>query len=193
MLGLPISFRVNTLVCSSDREARRKHAEGVNSKRRMNRKLIILIIAAILIGCAKSPTDANKPDDAAVDKSKARQLSDKIVDDMINGRGADIWLLSEESFRTGSSEQQFNQTLTQMTATYGQPLETEFKTDEYGFEPRTVGGRKPMRKFWYAVKTDRHEKGTHFIFVQIVPDGERLACSAFSIVTFPKGVPEQLK
>ena len=160
----------------------------------MNRKLIVFTIAAVfLIACAKSPTDANKPDESTVDKLKARQLSDKIVDDMVNGRGADIWLLSEESFRESSSEQQFNQTLSKMTAAYGKPLETEFKMDEYFYEPRSVGGGKATRKFWYAVKTDRHEKGTHFIFVQIVPAGERLACSAFSIVTFPKGVPEQLK
>ena len=159
----------------------------------MNRKLIILLIAAVLyIGCAKS-NDPNKPDESAVDKIKARQLSDKIVDDIISGNSSDIWLLSEEAFRTSNSQKQFAQLLEQMTAAYGQPQTAEFKTDEYTFEPRTVGGRKPMRKFWYALKTNRFEKGTHFIFVQIVPDGDRPACSSFSIVTFPKGVPETLK
>ena len=157
------------------------------------RKLIIIFTAAVLIACAKPPVDPNKPDESAVDKAKARQLSDKIVDDMMNGRGADIWLLSEEAFRSSSSGAQFNELLTRMTAVYGQPQEVEFKTDEYSYEPRAVGGRKAMRKFWYAVKTDQHEKGTHFIFVQIVTDGDRPVCSAFSIVTFPKGVPEQLK
>lgn len=160
----------------------------------MYRKLTILLIAAVLcVACAKSSNDPNKPDDSAVDKVKARQLSDKIVDDMIGGNSSDIWLLSEESFRAGSSQNQFGQLLEKMTAAYGKPLEAEFKMDEYFYEPRAVGGRKATRKFWYAVKTDKHEKGTHFIFVQIVPDGERLACSAFSIVTFPKGVPEKLK
>ncbi|MCY7377139.1 MAG: hypothetical protein LH472_14360 [Pyrinomonadaceae bacterium] len=159
----------------------------------MYRNLIVLLFAAILLAnCAGKATD-NAPDASAVDKLKARQLSDKIVDDMINNRSADIWLLSEEAFRAGNSQEQINQLLERMTTTFGKPLEAEFKTDESGYEPRTVGGRKPMRKFWYAVKTDQHEKGTHFIFVQIVPDGDRLACSAFSIVTFPKGVPELLK
>ena len=159
----------------------------------MNRKLIIVLIAALFIACAKSPGDPNKPNESAVDKAKARQLSDKIVGDMIGGNSSDIWLLSEEAFRTGNSQKQFGQLLEQMKDAYGQLQEAEFKTDEYTFEPRTVGGRKPTRKFWYNVKTDRFEKGTHFIFVQIVPDNDRLACSAFSMVTFPKGVPEALK
>lgn len=158
-----------------------------------HRKLIIMFVAAVLfIGCAKS-SDPNKPDESAVDKAKARQLSDKIVNDMIAGDGSDIWLLSEESFRTSSSQEKFNLLLDRMKLTYGKPLEAEYKMNEYVYESRSVGGRKATRKFWYSVKTDQHEKGTHFIFVQIVPDGDRLACSAFSTVTFPKGVPDLLK
>ncbi len=159
-----------------------------------HRQLIITFAVAVLfIGCAKSLNDPNKPNESAVDKVKARQLSDKIVGDMIGGNSSDIWLLSEEAFRTGNSQKQFGQLLEQMKDAYGQLQEAEFKTDEYTFEPRTVGGRKPTRKFWYSAKTDRFEKGTHFIFVQIVPDADRLTCSAFSMVTFPKGVPEALK
>ncbi len=155
--------------------------------------IIIFAAAALFIGCAKTPNDPNKPDDTAVDKANARLLSDKIVDDMINSRSSDIRLLAEETFRASGSPAQFDQLLEQMKAAYGKPLEADYKTDEYFYEPRAVGGRKPTRKFWYTVKTDRFEKGTHFIFVNIVPDGDRLACSSFSTVTFPKGVPEQLK
>lgn len=158
-----------------------------------HRNLIVLLIAVVLaIGCAKTPT-GDKTGESVVDREAARQLSDKTVDDMINGRGAAIRANSETTFRATMSDEQFNQTLARMSLTYGQPLEAEFKFDESGYEPRTVGGRKPMRKFWYAVKTAKHEKGTHFIFVQVVPDGERLACSAYSMVTFPNGVPTQLQ
>lgn len=154
--------------------------------------IVLIIVAFLAANCAKTPT--NQPDAAAaVDRAAARQLSDKIVDDMINNRGADIRAKSETTMRAASSDEQFIQTLARMNLTYGQPLEAEFKTEESGIEPREKGGAKPMRKFWYAVKTAKHAKGTHFIFVQIVPDGEQLACSAYSMVTFPKGVPPQLQ
>lgn len=113
-----------------------------------HRQLIIMFIAAALFAaCANAPNDPNKPDDSAVDKAAARTLSDKIVDDMINSRSSDIRLLSEETFRAGSSPAQFDRLLEQMKGAYGQPLEAEYKTDEYFYEPRAVGGRNRRANF----------------------------------------------
>jgi hypothetical protein len=50
-----------------------------------------------------------------------------------------------------------------------------------------------MRKFWYAAKTTKYEKGSHFLIVEVVPDGGELAVSSFAIVNFPLGIPETLK
>lgn len=152
------------------------------------RHLILLALcAALLTGCAAAPTAST------VDLAKARELSDQVVNDMLNGRGAAIRAKTEDAARAKSTDEQFDQALVRIGLTYGKLSLVEFKTAESGFEPREIGGRKPMLKFWYAAATDQHEMGTHFVFVQIVPDGARLACSAYSMVTFPNGVPKQLK
>ena len=50
-----------------------------------------------------------------------------------------------------------------------------------------------MRKFWYAVRTTKYEKGSVYLNVEVVPDDSGLAMSGFSLVTFSDGVPQSLK
>ena len=85
-------------------------------------------------------------------------------------------------------------TLDQVYAQYGgRPLEAEFKSEATGQKIYLDGTSKPMLKFWYAVRTTTEAKGKYFLFVEVVPDEGRLACTGFSIVTFPGGAPPEFR
>jgi hypothetical protein len=99
----------------------------------------------------------------------------------------------EQAFRNAVSEKDMKPMLEKIYSAYGKPLEVEYKKDDAGYRIYDTGERKPMRKFWYAVRTTKHEKGTHFLFTEIVPDGDSLACVTFSIVTFTHGIPPDLR
>jgi hypothetical protein len=167
-----------------------------------------LIISGFLIftlsatGCAQikrgagSPTNSNQEsvDGSSIDQKKARELSDSVTTALIEDRNKDLYLKMEKAFRDAASEKDMKPMLEQMYSVYGKPLEVEYKMDEAGFKIYGDDGtRKPMRKFWYAVRTSKAEKGTYFLFTEIVPDGESLACSSFSIVSFPLGIPPSLQ
>ena len=83
--------------------------------------------------------------------------------------------------------------LDKMIGLFGSPVEVKFKKVEQGRKWGTGGYDKPMLKHWYAVRTSKHDYGSHFIFVEIVPDEEEYASSGISIVNFPAGVPEDMR
>jgi len=159
------------------------------------RKLFLILLAISFAVSCGSPAknEQNVPDESAVDREQARQLSDKVVEDFKNRSYAALRADTETSFREANSEDQFRQMVNKMDFAFGKLTEAEFKFDEYSFEVDAKKQKRPMRKFWYAVKTAKHEKGTHFFFVNVVRDADRLAASEFSIVNFPQGVPPQLK
>ena len=76
---------------------------------------------------------------------------------------------------------------------YGKPIDAEFKRDEIGRKTGTGGYDKPLRKFWYALRTTKYERGTVYLNVEVVPDDGALASSGFAMVTFPLGVPPSMK
>ena len=99
----------------------------------------------------------------------------------------------EQAFREAVSEKDMRPLAEKVYSWYGKPLEAEFKSEEIGYRMNESGERMPLRKYWCAVRTTEHEKGTAFLFTEIVLDGETLACAQFSIVTFPLGVPPSLR
>ena len=72
-----------------------------------------------------------------------------------------------------------------MFAMLGKPLDVEYRMDELGRKTGTGGYDKPMRKFWYAARTTKYEKGTVFLTVEVVPDEGHLASSGVALITFP--------
>jgi hypothetical protein len=99
----------------------------------------------------------------------------------------------EKTFQNGVNSEALNSIVQQMIEVYGKPMEFEFKQDESGSKDYADGSTRPLRKFWYAAKTTKFEKGSHFLIVEVVPDGDRLAVTSFAIVNFPVGIPETLK
>ena len=152
------------------------------------KKLITTCVAICVLsatGCAHNS--------AAIDAKRARDVSDKVAQAIIQDRTKDLYQLMEKAFRDAASEQDIKPMLAQLYSAYGTPLEVEFKNDEVGFKVYADGVRKPMRKFWYALRTSTQPKGTYFFFTEIVPDGDSTRCSSFSIVSFSNGIPDSLK
>ena len=170
----------------------------------MYRAFASFFLIAILLtsGCAHTrrhdnPSSASSSqesvDGSSIDRQSARGFSDALVEAIVADRRSDLHLRMEKAFRDAVSENQASRMLEQLYSTYGIPLEAEFKMDEAGFRMYANGERKPMRKFWYAIRTSRYERGSHFLFVEVVPDENGLACATFSIVTFPYGIPPSLR
>lgn len=150
-------------------------------------------------GCAQNKTSGDSPtnhesvDGASIDRKQARDLSDNLAQAIIQDRTKDLYRLMEKGFRDAASEEDVRPMLAQIYSVYGKPLEVEYKSDEVGFKISADGARKPMPKFWYAVRTSTQPKGTYYFFTEIVPDENSLGCSSFSIVRFPLGIPDSLK
>jgi hypothetical protein len=167
----------------------------------MQRLIVTCFTIAVMgvTGCAqnKNPADSRSNqesvDAASIDENRAREVSDTLAQAIINDQTKDLYYLMEKGFRDAASEQDVKPMLAQLYSVYGKPLEVEYKSDELGFKIYTDGTKKPMRKFWYAVRTSTQPKGTYYFFTEIVPDGDSPRCSSFSIVSFPLGVPDSLK
>ena len=155
----------------------------------MARRIILSLVMVVLLGSASTA----QPLAAAVDPKAARLVADGVVGDVIAQRHEALFERMERAFKASTSRSALPSVLKPILAYGGRPLEADFKAVDEGTKLYLDGTRKPLLKFWYAVKTTKSEKGTYFMFVEVVPDGERLACTTFSIVSFYNGVPEHLK
>ncbi len=129
----------------------------------------------------------------AVDPTKAREVADSLVRSVIADECAAVRAGMEQAFREAISEKEFKPALDKLYEPYGKPLDAEYKMQEEGYRQYQNGMRKPMRKFWYAVRTAEQPKGRYFLFVEVVPDGKALAAAAVQIVTFAGDPPPALK
>jgi hypothetical protein len=159
-------------------------------------KLAPILFVAILAGCIKSPviTPSSQAEaEKAIDHAQARQLSDSIAGNLIKDDRVSLRNQTEKGARDYYDEESFGSIIDQMFAMYGKPIEAEYKTDDAGRKTGSGGYDKPMRKFWYALRTERYQKGTVYLTVEIVPDHGGLASSGFTMLTFPLGAPPWLK
>jgi len=129
----------------------------------------------------------------AVDPAKAREVADSLVRSVIADKYVAVHAGLEQAFRDAISEKEIKPALDKLYESYGKPLEAEYKMQEGGYRQYPDGMRKPMRKFWYAIRTAEQPKGKYFLFVEVVPDGKALAAASFQIVTFVGDPPAALK
>ena len=150
----------------------------------------------MFVGCFKPPivTPSSQADAAkAIAREQALKLCDSIVGNLQKDDRVGLRNSMEKGFRDYYNEQSFSSLIDQMFATQGKPLDIEYKKDELGRKTGSGGYDKPMRKFWYATRTSKYEKGVIFLTVEVVPDEGKLACSGFAMVTFTMGVPPSLR
>jgi len=162
---------------------------------RLNR-IHVLALLIVFVGCIKPPiiTPSSQAEaEKAIDHEQARKLSDSVADNLVKDDRSNIRKSMEKGFRDYYDDASFASLIDQMFTAYGKPLDLEYKMDELGRKTGAGGYDKPMRKFWYASRTSKYEKGTVYLIVEIVPDQGALAASSVSLVTFPMGVPPSLK
>lgn len=149
-----------------------------------------MTLASLALGCKKIDLTAGE----AIDLNQAREYSDGVVSDLLADRHKELRARMENTFQQSVSEADIPRTLEQLHDAYGgKPLEAEFKSHEVGERLYMDGSRKPLRKFWYAVRTTRAPMGTYYLIVEIVPEGSRLAAVQFSIASFANGAPAHLR
>jgi hypothetical protein len=154
---------------------------------------LLIVFQSCLQRPAESDANIAKQSEAAIDENIARTLSDSMVDDLLNDRRDKLRGKMEQAFRDYYDEKAWDASLDPMFDTFGTPLEAEYKWNEVGRKTAMGGYDKPLRKFWYAVRTTKYERGSNFITVEIVPDNGTLASSGIAIVNFPLGVPDNLR
>ena len=129
----------------------------------------------------------------SMDRTKALEFSNDLMADIIADEHQKIYSKMDPQFAQMYSAEEVPATLNKIQDAFGKPLETEYKSEEAGYWQYPDGAKKPMRKFWYSTKTSKAEKGTYFFQISVVPNGDKLACASFSLLTFPLGLPENLK
>jgi hypothetical protein len=159
-------------------------------------RLSPIVLMLLLAACVKPPIitpESQAEADKAIDHEQARKLSDSIADNLRKNDRPMLRNAMEKGFRDYYDAAAFASLIDQMFAVYGKPLDVEYKMDELGRKTGSGGYDKPMRKFWYATRTTKYEKGTVFLAVEVVPDEGHFASSGVALVTFPVGVPPALK
>ncbi len=167
----------------------------IRKKFRTNRwsfKASVLAWAILSLACGRqAPT--LETEEFVPDSTTARIISHRVANDLIRDDRNILRDRMENAFRNTVVANDFDSIIDQMEKVYGRPIEFDFKQEELGSTLYADGTTRAMRKFWYAAKTTKYEKGSHFLIVEVVPDGPELAVSSFAIVNFPLGVPETLK
>jgi hypothetical protein len=160
-------------------------------------KLSPIVLILLSAACVKPPviTPASQAEaDKAIDHERARTHSDSIADRLLKNDRPMLRNAMEKGFRDYYDDAAFGSLIDQMFGMFGKPLDVEYKMDELGRKTGSGGYDKPMRKFWYATRTTKYEKGAVFLTVEVVPDEGHLASSGVALVTFPLGVvPPALK
>lgn len=128
-----------------------------------------------------------------IDANRARALADQAASIIISKDQTELYVLMEKELQQGLTSEQFAKSIEVLFKAYGKPETFEFKMVEYG-KKSTYGSWKPIHKFWYAVQTEKHPKGTHFLILEIILSNNDLAVSSAQVVTFPLGkIPPSLQ
>jgi hypothetical protein len=155
----------------------------------MKRFLWFLLIIACIFGCNRSAQDAGSS--SSIDYQQAKQFSDEFAIDFLHKNKQKMIAKLDPSVTQNMSQSQIDSVFDTMLSMAGTPIEITYKSSEEGYKIN-VGGKKPLRKFWYAVKTTKYPKG-YYLFVEVVPNGKSLASTGFFLAKFPMGAPPELQ
>jgi hypothetical protein len=164
------------------------------------RKIIIVASLAFLLlnaGCFfRFGTTNNDPDirmGLAIDREKAFEFSNRLVEDITAERSEEIYSKMNELSHKSFSVDEIPKTFEKINSHFGKLIETKYKAEEIGYWLFPDGTKKPMRKFFYSAKTEKAEMGKYFLQIAVIAEEENLKCANFSMVEFPNGLPENLK
>lgn len=117
----------------------------------------------------------------AIDREKGFEFSSEIVEDIIAERDEDIYSKMNELSRKTYSVDEISKTFEKINSQFGKLIETKYKTEEVGYWLFPDGTKKPMRKFFYSVKTDKTEMGKYLLQIIVIAEDENLKCAGFFV------------
>jgi hypothetical protein len=135
----------------------------------------------VILGSASHSAELSPA--AAIDEAAARTLADTVVKELIAGRYPQLRAHMEQAFQSTVTADGVSKTLAPMFLAFGKPLEARFSRVSAGQKTYLGGDRKPMQRFWYDVRTTKAQMGKYFLWIDIVPEQDHLACTYLSIVT----------
>jgi hypothetical protein len=162
--------------------------------RPVGRLLAVSLLALAIAGCSvKTSVSSSSPEADAtspIPRAEGRELADRVANGLIEGNVAAVYEVMNQPFRDSTPLAEFDPSYLYQAS--GTPLEVEFKMDDAG-TTMMPWGEVPMRKYWYATRTTEYQKGTFFLFIEVVENGAELECAQFSVVSFAGEVPPQLQ
>ena len=161
---------------------------------------LCLALLTFTVGCGGQPSTNSVPTDQYetqqienLDEKQAREFSDALAQAIADGNHDLIYARMFDRYRDGVSVEDSKKMLTNMYATYGRPLEFEYKLNDLGKKQFFLEQAFPIRKFWYAVRTEKSMKGKYFLTIEVANHGQSMASVGFAIVAFSQGVPPRLQ
>jgi hypothetical protein len=145
-----------------------------------------LAVVSIFGGCGGHPPQQYS-EVSKIESKRARTLGDRTGQYLMTGDRDNLKATFISEVRSLPISQ-FNSSLDEVLEHYGQPIELQFKSEEI-----LTGAQDPVSRIWYAMRTTKHDKWSHFLIIDIVVEDNDLAVSRFSIVDFPHGIPEFLR
>jgi hypothetical protein len=164
------------------------------------KRTLCVVMLCSLFGCRQRSAEPTPPAVAPPAPAKAAVepsdteialFAQSFMKDWILDPRHGIYARMHPEYRRAYSEAQFGETLDDLNRTFGKVQEAKYKGVEMGTNV-SFSGVKKFWTLWYAVRTDTHPMGTHFAKLTITAQ-PWLSVLAFTIITFPRGVPPNLR
>jgi hypothetical protein len=137
---------------------------------------------------------AAAPNGSVIDREAARKLSDSFMSDLVLNRVSDAVGLMEPELAQKLGPAEAEAQIRKLFEYCGGPLDREFKREESGFKIYPNGHKKPVRKFYYAARTDQFAKGVCFFSISVVPSPSGLKVTEYGPLKLLTGqLPDWLK
>lgn len=153
--------------------------------RRIAAVLICTAGALALVSCrAIDPAPVTRLD------APAQTLSSRVATDVLTGNVDDLYPLLHPNTQELMTKPQLASLLKQFDAFSGKPLEAQLKRRAHGRMIGGTWGRRPVWKFWYALRTSKAAPGKYYLTVQIVEDGDVVRVAQVADVTISGDNPD---
>jgi len=105
----------------------------------------------------------------------ARSLSDEVVKGLKYKRSDIVYDKMENAFRSATSLSDFEIIFNQLLDRFGVPLNCEYSREEETVKSYPSGEVKRLLKLYYDVETTKYPKGSYYLSIDVVPEGDGLA------------------
>jgi hypothetical protein len=138
----------------------------------------VIVSLLVLSGCKSG---------SSIDRVAAQKVSDSFMTYLVADRVNDaVGEMEPEMFQWATREQVEAQ-IRKLFDYCGRPLDSELRHDEVGYKVYVSGHKNPMRKFYYAARTNHYPKGVCFFSVEVVPIPNGLGVTAFGPLKLQSG------